>query len=142
MGRSSPPAQRAAYRPIDEVGNNAANPTLGTASTDLLRVSPAAYGDGISAPSLVSNPSARVISDILNNQADPANPSQDLNTVDASNLSDFGYAFGQFIDHDLDLTPTNPDETLQILADPIDPSQMGNQTFDRSVSDPTRDQHE
>ncbi len=52
-------------------------------------------------------------------------------------LSDFGYAFGQFIDHDLDLTPTDPTQTLQILADPNDPSQMGNQTFDRSVFDPT-----
>jgi hypothetical protein len=124
------------YRPIDEVGNSVANPTWGTANTDLLRLSPVAYADGISAPSLPNNPSARVISDILNNQADPNNPSQDLNTVDQNNLSDFGYAFGQFIDHDLDLTPTNPNNTLQILADPNDPSKMGNQTFDRSVTDP------
>src|SRR5262249_48504856 len=87
--RNSPPAQRAAYRPIDEVGNNVANPTLGAAGTDLLRISPAAYADGISAPSLASNPGARVISDILNNQANPADPSQDLNTVDANSLSDF-----------------------------------------------------
>jgi hypothetical protein len=137
MDRNPPPAQRAAYRPIDEAGNNVANPTLGTACTDLLRVSPAAYADGISAPSLASDPSARVISDILNNQANPADPSQDLNTLDANSLSDFGYAFGQFIDHDLDLTPTNPEETLQILADPNDPSQMGNQTFERSVYDPS-----
>src|SRR5262249_20421695 len=129
--------QSTGYRPIDEVGNNVANPTLGTAGTDLLRVSPAAYADGISAPSLASNPSARVISDIINNQADPANPSQDLNTLDANSLSDFGYAFGQFIDHDLDLTPTDPAQTLQILADPNDPSQMGNQTFERSVFDPS-----
>jgi hypothetical protein len=78
-----------------------------------------------------------VISDILNNQADPANPSSDLNTVDSQSLSDFGYAFGQFIDHDLDLTPTDPNQTLQILADPSDPSQMGNQTFARSVFDPS-----
>jgi peroxidase len=123
-------------RPIDEVGNNLANPTEGTANTDLLRISPVAYADGISAPSLHNNPSARVISDILNNQADPNDPSQDIQTVDGQNLSDFGYAFGQFIDHDLDLTPTNPNNTLQILADPNDPSQMGNQTFQRSVTDP------
>jgi hypothetical protein len=122
---------------LSEVGNNVADPTLGTAGTDLLRVSPAAYADGVSAPSLASNPSTRVVSDILNNQANPANPSQDLNTVDAQSLSDFGYAFGQFIDHDLDLTPTDPNQPLQILADPNDASQMGNQTFDRSVSDPT-----
>jgi hypothetical protein len=124
------------YRPIDEVGNNVADPTLGTAGTDLLRTSPVAYADGTSSPSLPQDQSARVISDILNNQADPSNPSQDLNTVDALSLSDFGYAFGQFIDHGLDLTPTNPNNTLQILADPNDPSHMGNQTFERSVTDP------
>jgi hypothetical protein len=32
----------AVYRPINEVGNNIADPTLGTAGTDLLRVSAAA----------------------------------------------------------------------------------------------------
>ena len=98
---------------------------------------PRPTADGVSSPSLATDSSARVISDILNNQADPANPSPDLNTVDAQSLSDFGYAFGQFIDHDLDLTPTDPNQTLQILADPSDPSQMGNQTFARSVFDPT-----
>jgi hypothetical protein len=40
----------------------------------------------------------------VNNQADPANPSQDVNTVDQQSLSDFAYAFGQFMDHDMDLT--------------------------------------
>ena len=135
--RSLPATTATGYRPIDEAGNNIANPTLGTAGTDLLRVSPAAYANGIGSPALPQNPSARVISDLLNNQANPADPSQDLNTVDAKSLSDFGYAFGQFIDHDLDLTPTNPNETLQILADPNDPSEMGNQTFDRSVTDPS-----
>jgi hypothetical protein len=130
------PGRVTGYRRIDEVGNNATNPTWGTAGTDLLRLSPAAYSDGVSAPSLAGNKSARVISDILNNQANPTNPSQDLNTVDTQSLSDFGYAFGQFIDHDLDLTPANPNEPLQILADPNDSSHMGNQTFERSVFDP------
>src|SRR6266404_3787021 len=86
------------FRPIDEVGNNAANPTAGTAGTDLLRLSAADYADGISAPSLPNDASARVISDIINNQADPNNPGQDLNTVDGNSLSDFGYVWGQFID--------------------------------------------
>src|SRR5262249_43465150 len=103
---------------------------------DLLRISAAAYADGVSSPSLPQDPSARVISDILNVQGIPRNPTEDINTVDQQSLSDFGYAFGQFIDHDLDLTPTDPKQALQILADPNDPSQMGNQTFNRSVSDP------
>jgi hypothetical protein len=124
------------YRPINEVGNNVANSSWGVAGTDLLRISLAAYADGISAPSLPNNPSARVVSDLVSNQADPANPSQDIATVEQNSLSDFGYVWGQFIDHDMDLTPTNSNEILQILADPNDPSQMGNQTFQRSVFDP------
>jgi hypothetical protein len=136
QGNAPRAAPAAGYRPVDETGNNVANPAWGTAGTDLLRVSPAAYADGVSAPSLPNNPGARALSDLLNNQADPNNPGQDLNTVDQQSLSDFGYAFGQFIDHDLDLTPTDPNNTLQILADPNDPSRMGNQTFARSVTDP------
>ena len=121
----------------DGTGNNLTNSAVGSAGTDLLRISAAAYADGISALSLATDQSARVISDILNNQADPANPGQDLNTVDQNSLSDFGYAWGQFMDHDMDLTTTNSGEVLSIAADPIDPSAMGDQTFVRSTYDPT-----
>ena len=48
---------------------------------------------------------SNAICNILNNQAIPNNPSQDINTVDQQSLSDFGYAFGQFMNHDMDLTP-------------------------------------
>ncbi len=95
------------YRPIDEVGNNVANPTWGTAGADLIRLTPAEYADGVDAPSLPQDPSARLISNIVNNQADPANPSQDIATVNQQSLSDFAYSFGQFMDHDMDLTLDN-----------------------------------
>jgi hypothetical protein len=36
------------FAPIDGTGNNVANPTWGSAGTDLLRLSPVAYADGIS----------------------------------------------------------------------------------------------
>ncbi|HEY7155542.1 MAG TPA: peroxidase family protein, partial [Gemmataceae bacterium] len=124
------------FRPITEVGNNQANPNWGAANTDLLRLSPVAYADGISAPSLPNNSSARVISDIINNQADPADLSQDLETIDQNGLSDFGYVWGQFIDHDMDLTPTDSGEFDNIVADPNDPSHMATQTFERSSFDP------
>jgi hypothetical protein len=123
--------------PINGIGDNLANATLGSAGSDLLRISPIAYADGISAPSLASDPSARVLSDLLNNQANPADPNQDLQTVDQQRLSDFGYSWGQFLDHDLDLTPTDATQLLAILADPSDPSAMGNQTFERSAYDPS-----
>src|SRR5262245_30927711 len=44
--------------PIDQIGNNVADPSLGTANTNLLRLSPAAYkpvangGDGLNTPSM------------------------------------------------------------------------------------------
>jgi hypothetical protein len=95
------------YRPIDEVGNNVANPGWGTAGVDLLRLTPAYYANGINSPSLPQDVSARVVSNILNNQADPADPSQDVATVNQQSLSDFVYSFGQFMDHDMDLTLDN-----------------------------------
>ncbi len=91
--------------PINGVGNNVANPTWGTAGTDLTRLSPAAYTDGVSSPSLATSASARLISNLVNNQASPSNASQNINTLDSNHLSDYGYAFGQFIDHDMSLTP-------------------------------------
>src|SRR6266446_1087162 len=118
------------FEPIDGIGNNLANPNWGSAGTDLLRLSAAAYPDGVSAPSLPQDPSARVVSDVLNNQADPSNPSQDLATIDQNSLSDFGYVWGQFIDHDMDLTPSNSGEFFNIAADPNDPSKMATQTFE------------
>jgi hypothetical protein len=126
----------AGIRPITEVGNNLANPNLGATGTDLLRLSPVGYTDGTNSPSLATDPSARVVSDLVSNQADPANLSQDIATVEQGSLSDFGYVWGQFIDHDMDLTTTASGQLDNILADPNDPSQMGTQTFVRSTFDP------
>ncbi|MDB5303213.1 MAG: hypothetical protein JWM97_762, partial [Phycisphaerales bacterium] len=67
---------------FDGTGNNITNPSWGQAGTDLLRLAAAAYADGVSTPSLPSDLSARTISNILNNQANPADPSQELQTVD------------------------------------------------------------
>jgi len=126
------------YRPINEVGNNVANPTAGTAGTDLIRLTPAEYADGVDAPSLPQDPSARLISDIVNNQADPADPSQNVQTVNQQSLSDFAYAFGQFMDHDMDLTLDNG--TSEPIAVPSgDPIGGPNDTplaFNRSQTDP------
>ena len=106
---SCPPIARPAdvFRPIDEVGNNVAHPSWGVAGADLLRLSPAAYTNGYNSPSLAQDPSARLISDIVNNQANPADPSQDIATVNQRSLSALADAFGQFMDHDMDLTLDN-----------------------------------
>ena len=126
----------AAVRSIDGTGNNVANPTWGSAVTDLIRLAAAAYADGTSAPAMANNLSARAISNILNNQADPNNPSQDVQTIDQNSLSDFGYAFGQFIDHDLDLTlDGGASFPIAVAAgDPIGPNAL---PFTRSQYDPS-----
>jgi peroxidase len=110
-----------AVEPIGGTGNNVAHPTWGAAGNDLLRLSPAAYANGYSTPSLPQDPSARLVSDIVNNQADPADPSQDIATVNQQSLSDFAYSFGQFMDHDLDLTLDNgAADNIQVpVGDPI-----------------------
>jgi hypothetical protein len=131
-----PDSPSSGTRPIDETGNNLAHPDWGRAGTDLLRVAPDGYADGISAPALPHDQSARAISNILNNQADPNNPSQDLNTVDRRSLSGFGYAFGQFMDHDLDLTPDGG-ASFPIAVAPGDPIGPDPLPFTRSLFDPS-----
>ncbi len=145
----------AGFRPIDETGNNVADPTLGTANTDLLRFSAVAYKDGIAtpgmgggAPTFVTGP--RAVSNIVANQATVLFGSTDINTVNEKGLSDFGYTFGQFMDHDMDLTPDqtgqpapnpNPnkdgDDGFPIPADASNPNDpIGSLAFSRSVFDP------
>ncbi|HKD35986.1 MAG TPA: peroxidase family protein, partial [Pirellulales bacterium] len=122
------------YSPIDGVGNNLAHPVLGSAGTDLKRMVPAAYADGISAPIEATRPSARLISNVLSSQTGEIK--------DNRNLSAFIYAWGQFIDHDMDLT-TQGSSSLPIAVPncdaSFDPSGTGTQTlpFTRSVTDPS-----
>jgi hypothetical protein len=123
---------------FDGSGNNVANPAWGQAATDLIRLTPAAYADGIAAPSLSQDPSARLISNLVNNQANPANSSQNLATVNQQSLSDFVYAFGQFMDHDIDLTPDNStsDPIPVPVGDPIGGPDGIPLAFHRSQTDP------
>ncbi|WP_168564567.1 peroxidase family protein [Crateriforma spongiae] len=82
---------------IDGTGNNLENPDLGAADTELLRVSEADYADGISQPAGEDRPSAREISNTLS-AADPEGTTSDRD------LSSFVFAWGQFLDHDIDLS--------------------------------------
>lgn len=124
------------FRSIDGTGNNVANPTWGSDGTDLLRTVPAQYADGISTPSGADRPSARAVSNAVSDH-----PEEDIKND--RNLSNFAYAWGQFIDHDLDLTTTaTPRQALNITVpqgDPsFDPTGTGTQVIPlgRSTSDP------
>jgi hypothetical protein len=124
------------YRSIDGTGNNVANPTWGATSTDLIRIAPAAYADGVSTPGGASRPSARVVSNTV-----VAHPADEIKNSRA--MSNFVYAWGQFIDHDLDLTSAaSPRQAFNVAVptgDPqFDPAGTGTQAIplSRSESDP------
>jgi len=123
------------YRSIDGTGNNLANPEWGSAGQQLLRVAPAEYGDGVSTPAGADRPSAREISNLVSAHSDEATPNDRGTTA-------YIYIWGQFLDHDLDLTRTaTPRESFPIdvpAGDPFfDPDGTGTQTlpFNRSVYD-------
>jgi hypothetical protein len=135
------------FRTITEVGNNVANSAWGASNTDLLRVSPVAYADGLNAPSQPNTLSPRVISNSLDNQSNPIFSGNDtLGNPNSQSLSDYAYAWGQFIDHDMDLTLDNSGQAFNIGADsgtfgtnpdgtPIT-DKMGVEGFTRSQFDP------
>ncbi|HEX4072022.1 MAG TPA: peroxidase family protein, partial [Planctomycetaceae bacterium] len=127
-----------AVEPIGGTGNNVANPTWGAAGNDLVRLTPAQYANGYSTPSLPQDSSARLISNLVNSQADPADPSQDIATVNQQSLSDFAYSFGQFMDHDMDLTQGNgaADNISVPVGDPIGGPNDTPLSFNRSQTDP------
>src|SRR5690348_13558265 len=104
------------FASIDGSGHNLLHPGWGEAGTDFLRQSPAAYADGISKPVGANRPSARAVSNAV------AAQSPDAPTNDRS-MSAFVYAWGQFIDHDLDLTNA---------ADPAEPFDIAVPTGDAS----------
>src|SRR5437870_2700232 len=58
------------FRSIDGTGNNLAHLAWGSAGTDLLRLAPAAYADGVSATAGADRPSPRVISNTIADQGD------------------------------------------------------------------------
>lgn len=122
-------------RSIDGTGNNLAHADWGSAGTELLRTAASAYRDGISAPAGADRPGAREISNALADQA-----GEDI--ISDRELSAMIYAWGQFIDHDLDLTPSGTSESLPVpvpTGDPsFDPNGTGTATiaFSRSLFDP------
>jgi hypothetical protein len=85
-------------RTYDGTCNNLAHPEWGSTNMALIRHTPTAYADGISAPVVGSppRPSPRAISNTVVRQAE--------DILEPRFLAAMMYAFGQFIDHDLDLT--------------------------------------
>lgn len=122
------------YRSIEGTGNNLGSPGAGAAGSQLSRLVASDYADGISALSGLDRPSPRLVSNLVSTQTqDIPNP---------MNASDMLWQWGQFLDHDIDLTDgAHPPEPANIpvpLGDPFfDPSNTGiaNISMNRSVYD-------
>jgi hypothetical protein len=125
------------FRTITGLGNNFNHPTWGESGTDLLRLSPVAYADGISQPSAPNTLSTRVISNNLNNQSNPIFSGADnLGPPQSKSLSDFAYVWGQFIDHDMDLTPTQSGANAELFNIPADMRTFGKDSNGNPITDP------
>ena len=117
---------------LDGKGNNQRHTTWGSAGVDLMRFAPDGYGDSVSSPAGATRPSARFISNTVSDQTSEA--------ANARNLSDWIYGWGQFVDHDLDLTPSG-NSAFDIPVPPGDPYFDPNSTgsaviyFSRSIFD-------
>ena len=100
------------FRSIDGSGNNITNAQLNVAGTDFTRIGPAHFADDISTP--VDGPNPRMISNVVVGQGD-------ANVANAEGLSGMMYAWGQFIDHDLDLAKSDGVNHIDITVPDGDP---------------------
>ena len=85
----------------------------GVTNAQTVHKGPLAYEDGISSPAGPNRPNPRLISNMLFSQTGAAN--------DPLGLSAYTWAWGQFIDHDITLSPDNEDENLDIPVPAGDP---------------------
>lgn len=111
------------WRTLDGSGNNLKNPEWGKTNINLLRQANSNYADGSSSLSVrgVNNPNPRIVSNLLcKTSLDIPNP---------NNLTDMMWIWGQFIDHEIDLTGTQSGTTPE-TADMITPD---------TITDPNED---
>ncbi len=123
------------YRTFDGSGNNRLNPGMNESDTTLVRMVPADYGDLIGSFAENTRPGAREISNVVS--------AQNASIPSPASASDFLWQWGQFLDHDLDLTDgVDPAEPANIAIPSgdawFDPEGTGTVElpFNRSVYDP------
>lgn len=86
--------------------NNLNNPDYGSVNSNLLNIADLDYGDRISSPAGVERPNPRVISNTLGGQEGAVSSDR--------GLTNFSWAFGQFVDRDLVLTPEAERSVVEI----------------------------
>ncbi len=90
---------------LDGSGNNVAHPGWGTAGTPYLRLAAPNYADGRG--SMVRGPSPRYVSNRIFNDVGQ-------NLFSENGVSQWGWAWGQFLDHDFGLRDETPAESAAI----------------------------
>jgi peroxidase len=102
----------AIVRSLDGSANNLAHPTWGQAGVPYLRVATADYADGISKPA--GGPPTRYVSNrIFNDVAQ--------NLFSENHVSQWGFVWGQFVDHTIGLRQGSGGESAPIAFSPADP---------------------
>lgn len=123
-------------RRYDGSNNNVDNPDWGASFEHLQRIGSASYVDGVASMVYTDRASPRQISNTIVSQAEGQNLPTTFGT------SDMLWQWGQFIDHDLDLTDGSADEPQNIpvpAGDPyFDPTGLGTVVipFNRALYDP------
>jgi len=110
----------AAVRTLDGSGNNRRHAGWGEAGTQYSRVAPPNYADGIG--TMVSGPSPRYISNRVFNDVGQ-------NLFSENNVSQWGWAWGQFIDHDMGLRDEVLAESAPMAFDAKDQLESFNNDF-------------
>jgi hypothetical protein len=109
---SASSAERFAWRSLDGSRNNLAHPAWGRAGTQYRRVAQPSYADGVG--SMVGGPSPRHVSNRIFNDIGQ-------NLFSENGVSQWGWAWGQFLDHDFGLRNETPAERAPIAFDRHDP---------------------
>ena len=98
---------------VDGTNNNFLEPDYGSVGSDQFNIAPIDYGDGISSPAGANRPNARVISNTL--------AQQDGIIESDLGLTNLSWVFGQFVDHDIILSPENAELEVEIHVPTGDP---------------------
>ncbi len=123
-----------AEQSFDGTNNNVDDALMGSIESQLVRAVPADYADGVSAMAGENRPSPRAISNALH--------AQSASVPNPFGYSDMLWQWGQFLDHDIDLTDGAEPEEHAPIAIPegdefFDPDGTGSETMDlnRSIYD-------
>ena len=120
-------------RTLDGSGNNGSHPEWGRTNTQYLRVARTNYADGIAKP--VSGPSTRYVSNRIFNDVHQ-------NLFSENGVTQWGFVWGQFMDHTFGLRQEAGGETANIpfsKADPLETftNTVGYIPFMRTPAAPT-----